>query len=57
MAEQFLGEAIESSLKIGYIEPLCQLIKVMSDEEYTKSPHLKFLAEEIVKELNKQSLG
>ena len=51
----FLDNAIEHSLNINNLEPLCKLLTVMADEIYLKNIALKQLAAEIEQELDKQT--
>ena len=51
----FLDHAIEPSLNIDKVEPLCKLLSVMSDEIDLKSDSLKQLAREIAQKLDKET--
>ena len=51
----FLDQAIEPSLNIDKVAPLCKLLSVMSDETDLKSALLKQLAAEIAQKLDEET--
>ena len=51
----FLDHAIEPSLNIDEVAPLCKLLSVMSDDTELKSDLLKKLAAQIAQELDKDT--
>ena len=54
-AAYFLDNAIEPPLNIGFFEPLCKLLTVMTDETYLKNDSLKQLAAIMQQELDKET--
>ena len=51
----FLDNAIEHSLNIDNLNPLCKLLTAMADEMYLKNSSLKQLATQIEQELDKET--
>ena len=51
----FLDNAIEHSLNINNLNPLCKLLTAMADEMYLKNNSLKQLATQIEQELDKET--
>ena len=51
----FLDNAIEHSLNIDNLNPLCKLLSAMADEMYLKNDSLKQLATQIEQELDKET--
>ena len=51
----FLDNAIEHSLNIDNLNPLCKLLTAMADEMYLKNNSLKQLATQIEQELDEET--